>query len=106
MRSTKRSFASYILVAAILITASVGFAQYNDHPTLKIGDPAPPIHVQTWLRGQPVERFEKGKVYVLDFWATWCGGCIMSFPHISGIAEKYKDRVTFSSIDTKENVDG
>ncbi len=90
----------------LAITSTLAFAQYNDSPTLKIGDPAPAIKVQTWLRGQPVTQFEKGKVYVLDFWATWCGGCIMSFPHISGIAEKYKDRVSFSSIDTKEDIEG
>ncbi len=99
-------FACVRLTLALMMTAAVGFAQYNTTVTLHIGDPAPPIKVQTWLRGQPVTQFEKGKVYVLDFWATWCGGCIISFPHISGIAEKYKDRVSFSSIDTKEDIDG
>ena len=38
--------------------------------TLKIGDPAPPLKVEKWLKGGPLERFEKGKVYVLEFWAT------------------------------------
>jgi thiol-disulfide isomerase/thioredoxin len=49
-----------------------------------------------------VAHFEKGKVYVLDFWATWCGGCIASFHHISTIADKYKGRVSFTSVDTYE----
>ncbi len=88
------------------MTAGTAIAQYNEHPTLKIRDPAPAIKVQTWFRGQPITQLEKGKVYVLDFWATWCGGCIESFPHISGIAAKYKDRVSFTSIDTKEDIDG
>ncbi len=99
-------FARSVLAAILAFASTCGFAQYNSTVTLKIGDPAPPIKVQTWLRGKPVTQFEKGKVYVLDFWATWCGGCIMSFPHITGIAEKYKDRVSFSSIDTKEDIDG
>ena len=34
----------------------------------------------------------KGKVVVLDFWATWCGPCVASLPHIREIHEKYKDR--------------
>ncbi len=33
----------------------------------------------------------KGKVVVLDFWATWCGPCISSFPNIRRLQERYKD---------------
>lgn len=78
------------LLIALLFTALLSKAQYNTHPTLKIGDPAPEIKVEAWVRGTPVTKFEKGNVYVLDFWATWCGGCIASFPHISAIANKYE----------------
>jgi thiol-disulfide isomerase/thioredoxin len=39
-----------------------------------------------------VERFEPGKVYVLDFWATWCGPCIDSFPRLTRLQKKYADK--------------
>ena len=86
----------------LLAIAISGRAQYNMHPSLGIGDPAPAIKVEGWARGVPVTGFERGQVYVLDFWATWCGGCIASFPHISAIAEKYKGRVHFCSVDSYE----
>ena len=92
-------------VALPLLVAFSGLAQMNPNPTLKIGDPAPPLKFQTWISGQPVTAFKKGQVYVVDFWATWCGGCIASFRHISDVADKYKDKVHFISVDSYEDVD-
>jgi thiol-disulfide isomerase/thioredoxin len=46
----------------------------------------------------------KGKVVVVDFWATWCGPCIASFPGMQKAVNKYKDNpnVVFLFIDTWE----
>jgi thiol-disulfide isomerase/thioredoxin len=95
-----------ILPVIFLIVASNCIqAQFNPSPTLKIGDPAPTLTVNAWVRGEQVTQFVKGEVYVVDFWATWCGGCINSFPHISAIARKYEGRVHFFSVDSYEDVD-
>lgn len=49
----------------------------------------------------------KGKVVVADFWATWCGPCIASFPSMQKMVNKYKndDKVKFVFINTWENAE-
>ncbi|WP_024521125.1 TlpA disulfide reductase family protein [Bradyrhizobium sp. Tv2a-2] len=58
---------------------------------LRIESPAPPIKVESWLRGQPLNGFQPGKVYILEFWATWCAPCVATMPHLGELQEKYRD---------------
>ncbi len=60
------------------------------------------------LDGKKVDISDlKGKVVVVDFWATWCGPCIASFPGMQKMVNKYKDKpdVRFVFIDTWEQGD-
>ncbi|MBI5364409.1 MAG: redoxin family protein [Planctomycetes bacterium] len=75
--------------------------------TLKVGDKAPALAIEKWVKGAPVASFEKGKVYMIEFWATWCGPCIASMPHITELQKKYKEQgftvIGVTSVDKRGN---
>jgi thiol-disulfide isomerase/thioredoxin len=59
---------------------------------LKIGTVAPDFTSQT-LEGKDVKLSDyRGKVVILDFWATWCGPCLASMPHTQEVSAHYKDQ--------------
>jgi thiol-disulfide isomerase/thioredoxin len=60
-------------------------------PTLGIGDKAPEIDIAHWLKGEKVPAFESGKIYVMEFWATWCPPCRTSIPHLTELQEQFLD---------------
>ena len=55
-----------------------------------VGNKAPELKVAKWLKGGGFQKLEKGKVYLIDFWATWCVPCIAGMPHLSQLQEKYR----------------
>lgn len=67
-------------------------AKGEEFRTFGVGDPAPTLRGLKWVQGEAFETFEPGKVYVVDFWATWCGPCIAFIPELNGIHNDYLAR--------------
>jgi thiol-disulfide isomerase/thioredoxin len=85
---------------AVLGLTLVAAGARADH-VLTVGDAAPAISVKKYVKGLPVTKFEKGKLYVVEFWATWCGPCKVSIPHLTTMQKKFKD-VTFIGVSVFE----
>jgi thiol-disulfide isomerase/thioredoxin len=79
--------------------------RYISQPELARARMAPPFAVST-LDGQRVSLDDfRGKVVLLDFWATWCGPCREALPHMRSIAKKFRGEplvILSVSLDTDE----
>lgn len=94
----RRTFFTAVALAATLALVTIFRAEAQ---TLMLGDPAPKLEVKEFLKGKPVAAFEKGKTYVVDFWATWRGPCRLSIPHLTELQKKYRD-LTFIGVSVLE----
>jgi thiol-disulfide isomerase/thioredoxin len=91
LNSESSMLKSLLFLASLLLASTQAFAQSPAAPTLKVGDAAPALTVKQWVKGEAVSGFAKDKVYVVEFWATWCGPCKASIPHLTELQKKFKD---------------
>lgn len=79
---------------AVPLTATTAYAEAEGEkteataPVTLSPEGLPPI----WLQGEPVRAFALGKLYLFEFWATWCGPCLQAMPHMESLHQSIKDR--------------
>jgi thiol-disulfide isomerase/thioredoxin len=83
-------------------------AQKNELKTGMLSTPAPEFALKTPDGKTVALKDLRGKVVLIDYWATWCGPCKMSFPFLQKAYEKYRKdpRVAIFAVNTWEREKG
>lgn len=93
----KKYFQNFLGLGALLVSFTAAAAQ--------LGDPAAPLDIAAWVKGDAVNLADvKGKqIVVVEFWATWCGPCKASIPHLTELQQKFAERgVTFIGVSDED----
>ena len=73
-------------------------------PGAGVGQPAAPFSLEQLGGGTFTLADHKGKVVVLDFWATWCGPCVAGLPVVTSVTKEYAPKgVVFAAVNLEED---
>jgi thiol-disulfide isomerase/thioredoxin len=105
-RSSNRTYHLVVLLVVLVTHVSVSAAQQAG---LKVGDKPPLLEAKTLWQAPQGTKLDanslRGKLVILEFWATWCGPCVQAIPHLNELADKFKDKpVQFIAITSEDEM--
>ena len=102
MKAIKTILAFLVLILIVLVLAKCGRSPSEMGSGVREGQAAPPFKLRD-LTGREVSLDQyRGKVVMLDFWATWCGPCRMTMPLLENLQKEYPNRFTLLAINLQE----
>jgi len=95
-----------VVLALALVALSPACQKKEEFVALRAGAPAPDF-VLSDLDGKPVRLSDfRGKVVLLEFWATWCPPCKLAIPELNDLQAKYAgSNLAILAVSVDEDVD-
>lgn len=100
--------AKLFLIALLCILGGSTFGQQINSKELVVGDKLPDVVLKKIIGfTKPTAKISdfKGKLLILDFWATWCHSCIEAFPKIDALQQQFGDKIQIMLVNTKNTED-
>ncbi len=74
--------------------------QAEDADPIPIGQKVPSLTGLQWIKGEPMDVGQS--LTLVELWATWCGPCLYTIPHLTSLQEKYKDKLSIIGLTVEE----